>query len=1300
MTELLDKHTDELVEVEPGVYQQAARVARRLTSSWPGAAIESLQENRRVLAARQWYLLSESTDAGELERFTRRYFMAPQGALAAQRSARLALEAGLTDVARLRTEDLLTYHPLRLQNNPAWKLLHCGVLQLSGRNDAAAQLVQSMTLDTQGQIDWNGTSAPASQIARQMLALQPLPPTSQPTGDVRDGAKLTVLWQANLTNQPGYGLSKQDLPAHWLPVPIVLAQPSLVLIQWDRHCAAFEPTSGTWMWDSCPLSDKEATRAGASGSPAPRRPAVWQERVYVVTEVPAAQGQPGPLKAPQALLCLDAVSGKPYWVRTAADMMSRSDPAVLDGTPIADDGRVYLAGRVIRTGGYHEIHLLVIDARTGVLLNRMPLFGVARPEYTPNDRIKPVRLGLSRGILYAISTAGACAAIDTQSLQPIWMRSFRPNGPASQQAADEVREPDMPSFWGDEPLLSADQMLVPVDMSLQLIDRWTGQSARTVALGAPVQALASDREGQAAVLARGVLYTVDVSKGAIVRKLDTKDRGTAGMAALAAGRFLASQTDHLRIVQPGAADQALPVDYVPAGIPAIAGDRILLGSDGYLTCLGDAQKPLSSLQDQMRSDQGAGPAVRLVELSLRMGQPDVALDAMHRAVQQGAADPKRSSGQVVCQLYEICLAFGKHYSHKAGQENRKVASELLAVASRCAADARQRILCHAATADLAMASKKLAEAVAGWQAILTDDALRTAPLPEDLGGANTTAGAWAQTRIAELMARHGRDPYSAFDAGAEKLLQSANQSNDRKTFEDMLARYPNSSSVPQAWLAIGGLAVTSGDAKGALDPLRKAATLADFNSQAQVQAMIQLSQAYENLGSTQAAATWMGRLAMISPQAAVEVSGKTLPASKYAVMLAGRISPAAPVSHQLDVPLQGDYLRMFGEAVSLVKGRAAQQVPANLVLVWSGGLLRGLDAQRGRQVWQQPVQFKTECRLLAADKSQVVLQDKYRVVAVESATGQAVWTWSAGGPDPDAPNVDPESVPTIEEAAGTSEVVLVLTADKKTTCLDRLTGRVRWQIAQSPAFVANLAVSEDLAVYRGNQASRLVYAVLDVRTGQRVSMWEPSRNVPAEAVEILPAATVMLISAGAIEGYDAYCGTMFWQVYPQGRFRTALRSQADTSLYIAEGERHVARIDTLAGKALWRAQMRERLGSVVDIVPGDGAVWVAAERGCQTADDQTGKVLEAITMPREVPTFLEIREAALCQTGLVCLVAQHGQETSQPAPPMVVMFEAKEGTASVVATLVQAMGVITGWQVEEGAVIVAAGSRLIGVTSK
>ncbi len=420
----------------------------------------------------------------------------------------------------------------------------------------------------------------------------------------------------------------------------------------------------------------------------------------------------------------------------------------------------------------------------------------------------------------------------------------------------------------------------------------------------------------------------------------------------------------------------------PLAIPVISDSRVYLGSKGLLTCVGDGQKPLAALQTEVAKGEKLAAAVRLVELSLRMGKPDVAIAAIYRAVRQGATDPQKAGIETMHRLFNICLTFGRQYARKVGPDNERIAQQLLGVAGQCATDSRERILSHASTADLRMTSKKSSEAVAALQAILLDDALRVAALPDDLGSPDITAGQWAQMRIDSIITRHGRAAYATFDLDAARMLQSAEKSNDVKRFQALVARYPNSQSVPKAWAAIGRIVLARGDAKAAIEPLRKAALQANSGSTIQMQAMIGLLQAYEKLGSNEAAAVWVTRLASVSPRAAFEIQGKAWTAARYAAILAEHLCVTPSAVHRLDLPLRASFERTEKDAISLIRGNAT--FSTEHVLASSAGSVQAYDARRGRPCWRQPVAFKSAPELVAGDTTQIVLHDRYRAVCCRS----------------------------------------------------------------------------------------------------------------------------------------------------------------------------------------------------------------------------------------------------------------------------------------------------------------------------
>jgi outer membrane protein assembly factor BamB len=621
----------------------------------------------------------------------------------------------------------------------------------------------------------------------------------------------------------------------------------------------------------------------------------------------------------------------------------------------------------------------------------------------------------------------------------------------------------------------------------------------------------------------------------------------------------------------------------------------------------------------------------------------------------------------------------------------------LEIGRQCSRQPAEKTELCATLADLQVTWKRPAEAMAAWQAILSDEALRDAPLSEPLGGRDgTLAGVWARACIDSAIQRHGRSVYSRFDEEAGKLLQTGQVAR----LEELLERYPNSQHVPAALLRIGQQAVTK-DAKAALEPLRKAVALAEAGSPIRAQAMLALGRAYEGLGNLQAAATWMARLASEAAEMRVERGGRTWSAAEYAADLAGRLPREKPAVRRIDLPLQPGQSRTHDDTVSLLGtlaggSRAGADGPT---LIWSAGTLQALDGKSDQPAWPEAVKTDSQPILLAADGGRLVIHDRYRVVAVDAGNGRSLWAWNAHGPDPRGANVDPESVPTIQAAAAAVESVVVFTADGQAACLDRSNGAVRWQRPAQPAYVAGLAISGDLAVYRGGQAGNVVYRVLDARTGRDVSLIRPSRDVPAETVEMLPAAMVMLVGTGSIEAYDAYSGAMTWQVLAKGRFQPGASLRKDTSFYIADGERHLVKIDLLTGSVAWRAVTPPRTGGSVAVLADGGLIWGIGEQGAHVLDDAAGKATHTLTLPAELAPHMDIRSAVACDAGVLCLAVKQRKAAGRVSvpPAVLALFTCRNGAGgvSVVARLDEATGLVSGMSVADKTVMVAAGNKVI-----
>lgn len=1296
--EVLERYGDEVIEVEAGLYISAGRVVRQRVSQWP-VVLQQMKSSWEPLAVEQWQAIADSPEIVEVQRFARRYFFTGVGAAAGERAARLAIEAGQVDLARQEIEDLLRYHPQRDEFGERWRMLLAAALQLAGDAPASLQASPSQPAGESKTADASGSPTSPPQLVQ---ALRPLVSAS-PAGDLDDKARLAVVWQANLTDRAGYGLNRRQVPPHWLPKPQVLTQPDLVLIQWNRHCFGFDPGTGTLLWDYCPLSEKMSVRAGISGPTMPRRPFVEQGRVYAITEVVLPQSQPGPVVAVQSLACLDAGTGRPYWVRGVGEMMSREVPTVLDGTPVVADGRVYLTARIARTSVYNEVFVLQVDARSGELLGRRHLFGLGRVEQMAAERIKPARLGVRGGVLYIASAAGAVAAIDANSLQPIWVRSFKPQSAAEAKKADEVREPTVPALWADEPLRVDGRLVIPTDASLQVLDPIWGQVLQSIDLDGPVHALAA-RPGvanQVAAIARKSLYIVDIVAGTIVHKFDLSRGADAvgGLCPLSDGRLLICTEDQVRVLQPDGVAKGLSVDLLAAGIPTVAQGRLYLGINGYLACVADSAKPMADLQQEMKRSDGPLTALRVGELALQVDRSDLAVQALRTAVQRGAADVQRVGEPAVQRLLETCLTFAREYGRRRGDEGRRIAEQLIAIARQCATQPEDKVEMYAILADTRLAHRKAAEAIVAWQEIVADPTLRGTPLPETLGRSGMPSGQWAQAHIDETIQRYGQQAYGELDERAGRLLETARRSGDRKPLDELLQQYPNSKHVPAALLAIGRITLRAGEAAAALEPLRKAACSEDGVSRPE--AMLELVRSYQALGNAQAAATWMSWLASVSAEMRFEQAGRTWTAREYAGQLAAGLPRSSQAVCHIGLPLQLTASQTLEDAVWLLPIRAGGTAhrPA---LAWTAGSLQAFDRRTCQPAWKKPLAIKTQPALLAADDERLVLYDLYGVTAVRADTGQVLWAWAAKGPAPEGPNVDPESVATIQATGATANDILVMTADGQATCIEKSSGSVRWQRPVQPAYIASLSVWEELAVYRASQAHEIVYRVIDMKTGRDVSLWKPSRNLPAESVEILPAGIVLLQGVNAVEAYDAYRGGLVWQVPARNRFRPGMQLRKDTTLYIADGERPVVKIDTLTGQVVWRVIPEGRTGEAVRLVAGDSVIWMIDERGAHLINDATGKVLQTVLLPTEIVSQMNISQATICDAGVLCLATRRANQGTHGGPVSLVLFgyEDKTATWSLVASLEEATGLVSGWDVTDGAVLVAAGNKIIGLQSQ
>ncbi len=97
------------------------------------------------------------------------------------------------------------------------------------------------------------------------------------------------------------------------------------------------------------------------------------------------------------------------------------------------------------------------------------------------------------------------------------------------------------------------------------------------------------------------------------------------------------------------------------------------------------------------------------------------------------------------------------------------------------------------------------KAVATLQALLDDEAVRPLGITSPDGLREVRADLVIGDRLMSLIREHGRAVYASFDASAGRLLDQGKSEKSQRTLEEIGRRYPASTAVPEAWLALAVL---------------------------------------------------------------------------------------------------------------------------------------------------------------------------------------------------------------------------------------------------------------------------------------------------------------------------------------------------------------------------------------------------------------------------------------------------------------------------------------------------------------
>ena len=527
------------------------------------------------------------------------------------------------------------------------------------------------------------------------------------------------------------------------------------------------------------------------------------------------------------LVCLDLADGQGrlVWKIAASDWHHDSQrPWRFEGSPVVRDGRAYVIHS--RRRPQLEIAVSCLDAAKGERIWTRNLATARMPIEDHHNRVSHLLPTLGAGKLFVSTDAGAIVAIDAQDGRVEWAVTYESRPPTDvADQSDHSKQGLMPAMFHEGLLfvapndcdrllcIEADSGRVRWQKLHPSRDRWRH-----------LLGVISGDEGAKLVVSGHSLKTLDVATGrdgwSISASRDPVERGY-GRGVLAGDAILWPMREELRIIDAatGQARRSVPLNTPDSaesgGNVLIAGGMLLIAQPTKLVAYGEysllkerLHRELSSRPDKLRL------LFMLAEIEASAGNLHAAAKAVHTALQlRGEELPARPSPSLAPAAQEET------------QQQRHAArlSELLRRASHQKAAQGQTDEAIAGLVEaLALASKPVGRAEVLFELASVEQQrqrpeaavdhwqqiLQEAPLRSAVrreAAGEVNSGSEATAAITRLLTQHGRAVYASVEERASREIADRLARRDEAGLREALAQFPHATTARSAWLTLAVL---------------------------------------------------------------------------------------------------------------------------------------------------------------------------------------------------------------------------------------------------------------------------------------------------------------------------------------------------------------------------------------------------------------------------------------------------------------------------------------------------------------
>ncbi len=1244
LQQAIDKSPGKITAIRPRFYIDLRRHIQDTIARWPVVGVRAYQDRFESEAELAIELIHSEHDIQRLLDVYERYFCTMTAASLADTIGQLAVESGDLWLAERVYRRVLKAHPNADRFRDRYERLATLIATI---RDSKLALTGFVPRDST--IRWKGEDREFKEVVQDIHSSFRLSKkqteTDWPTfggdglrnkaGTVQDG-DLGLLWrfdefgqvedsedQAALDDAMPSGRNK----SRWLVMNPV-ASSELIIVQRYREIVALYRSTGYLAWRfqadevTVPITDLDELPFGWDSV------TIEGNRIYA-----SLPGDTVPYygyesaRTPPALVCLDATTGVPIWSLDQTNMGEGFSEVSFDTAPIVRNGNVFVVGRRRRSFGFEDCYLHRFRASDGTLEQRTHLGSASTGSFGSRRPTSSIA-AIDGDTVYVCTNLGTLAAVSVHTGAVRWVHLYdRGETPDNSRSNWDGR---FLAPWMLNPVILSDGRVIalPTDASSVIVlNAQTGEVEHAIpkrVLGG-AQSLLGVHENVLCTAGNKVACFDLESETLSWSTLLGEDQEMLGRPTWADNRVLVPTSEKLLsfAVSDGSLNERNWQAYESGGNLLALSGSLLVAGPGTLTAYVRKADLWNTLRKKMEaSETDPIPALEFAEVALRGGEYEDALTVFQEAIRRAGDLAVPFEPAIQSRVFENTLLFAETFATRAAFAP-SVLDDLFRYAAQCPTNTKDHVRYRLRFAKLYAENKKPGKALRLYQQLLRDRSLRamdSAKFIQHPGIAVVqTVGSLAESRITELLDRHGRVAYQPYETEAQQILRSGQRAHEIETLARVVEVFPNSKAAPEAMLTWAQYLVESKKPSDAARILTQA--YQRYGSQVDRPATIhRIADAYEQAGRPAHTYRWLTKALREYPEYRINDQGSLLSFRQYRDRLTGVRELVQASEPHIRLPLSEYFEQTFADKFRLLIPRfgSAPSSDWSRYYIYSGKSLHSHHARTSREAWSAPIPTRQGVQLLIARADVAVFATSHVVFGVRVNEGTTKWSVGKHPAELDDENADWEGMGGIRTFALQGDQLVVVHDDGKIVRLDIRSGQVVWSQTHKPVPQGLVCVADPWIVYYVMRDGHVALCRIDYKTGEWIGASPTDEARSVENLFVTLDGRIVLVTTQTITAFDAETGRKKWRVPMDGHLRKSSLQLDVDAIYFSDDGRSVRKIDLERGETIWQSEpVTSRSGSDMIVQRQNDSIIVSARSSVSAIDEVTGLTLWHGTAPED-----------------------------------------------------------------------------------